>query len=183
MFDMNPVQEKMNRAIDAFKKEIAKQRAGRANPALISGLMVATYGTEQPLSQVASVTSESATVLAVKPWDKKLIPAIERAIHGSDLGLNPLTAGDIVRVPFPPLTEERRKEIVKLVKQTAEQAKVAIRNIRRDANQDVKDQEKAKILPEDQSKKFQEKIQKLTDDSIVQVDTLVSEKEAELMKV
>lgn len=183
MFNLNSVEDKMSKCCEALKKEISKHRAGRANPALLMSLPVTSYGSDQPMSQVASVTVEGPTTLVVRPWDKKLIPAIEKAIYSSDLGLNPLTAGDVVRVPFPPLNEERRKELVKLVKQSAEQAKVGLRNLRRDANTEVKDQEKAKILPEDQSKKFLEKIQEMTDKFIKQVDLIVEEKEAELMKV
>jgi ribosome recycling factor len=183
MFDIKNVIEKMDRAIDAYKKEIAKQRVGRAQPALIASLMVHTYGTEQALSQISSITAESATVLAVKPWDKKLIPSIERAIHGSDLGLNPVTAGDTVRVPLPALTEERRKDIVKQVKTSAEQAKVGLRNLRRDANTEIKALEKDNKVSEDESKRFQDKVQEATDKFIKMIDTLTQEKENEIMKI
>jgi ribosome recycling factor len=183
MFTIQSLDEKMVRCCDAFKKEISKHRVGRANPALLMGLMVSSYGSDQPMSQIASVTAESATTLTVRPWDRKMIPAIEKAIHASDLGLNPLTAGDVVRVPFPPLNEERRADLVKLVKQAAEQSKVGLRSLRRDANTEVKDQEKAKSLAEDLSKKMLEKIQELTDKYIKQVDAIVSEKEIELMKI
>ena len=183
MFNLTSVDEKMILCCESFKKEIAKQRVGRANPALLSNLMVSSYGSDQILSQVASITAESATTLAVRPWDKKLIPAIEKAIHASELGLTPLTAGDVVRVPFPPLNEERRKELAKIVKQASEHSKVGLRNIRRDANTVIKEQEKSKILAEDQAKKMLDKVQEMTDKFIKQIDTLVEEKEAELMKI
>ncbi len=183
MFNIQSVEEKMVRCCDAFKKEISKHRVGRANPELLMSLMVSAYGSDQPMSQVASVTAENATTLAVRPWDKKMIPAIERAIHSSDLGLNPLSAGDVVRVPFPPLNQERRADLVKLVKQAAEHSKVGLRNLRREANTEVKDQEKAKTIAEDVSKKMLDKIQEITDKYIKKLDSTVSEKEIELMKI
>lgn len=184
MFDMKKsVTEKMDKTIEAYKKELAKQRVGRAQPSLIANIMVLTYGTEQPLSQVASITAESATILAVKPWDKKLIPAIEKAIYSSDLGLNPATSGDTVRVPLPPLNEERRKEIVKHIKGLAEQSKISIRNIRRDANNEIKADEKAHVFSEDESKRHQDKVQESTDKFIKLLDTLTTEKEDEIMKI
>jgi ribosome recycling factor len=183
MFDIKNLNEKMDRAIESYKKELSKQRVGRAQPALISSLMVQTYGSEQPLSQISSITAESPTVLAVKPWDKKLIPAIEKAIHSSELGLNPVTAGDTVRVPLPSLTEERRKEIVKLIKGLAEQNKVGLRNLRRDANADIKNLEKANKISEDESKRFQDKVQEVTDKFTKLIDTLTQEKEVEVMKI
>jgi len=183
MFDTKHVEEKMQKCLDSYKKEISKYRVGRANPALIGSLMVSVYGSDQPLAQVASITAESANTLAIKPWDKKMIPAIEKAIHTSDLGLNPLTAGDIVRVPFPPLTEERRKEIAKLAKQESEHSKVGLRNIRRDANAEIKDLEKAKTMPEDVAKKTLDTVQVLTDKYIKMIDTAYEEKEKEIMKI
>jgi ribosome recycling factor len=181
MFDIKNCIEKMDKAIDAYKRDLSKLRAGRANPELITGLKIPAYGSDQPLAQLASVTVESATILAVKPWDKKLIPAIERAIHSSELGLNPVTAGDVVRVPFPSLTEERRKEIVKIVKTHAEQAKVGLRAIRKDANTELKIFEKS--ISEDEFKRLQDKIQETTDKYTKMIDTITNEKETELMKL
>ncbi len=183
MFNLNSIDEKMILCCESFKKEIAKQRAGRPHPDLLSSLPVDSYGAKQALSQVASITTESSTMLVVRPWDKKLIPAIERAIHSSELGLNPLTSGDVVRVPFPPLTEERRKELSKMVKHAAEHSKIGLRSIRRDANTLVKEQEKSKILAEDQAKKMLEKIQETTDKFIKLIDTLTEAKEVELMRI
>jgi len=183
MFDAKNLTDKMDKTIEAYKKELSKQRVGRAQPALIANLPVQTYGSEQPLSQISSISAESSTVLAVKPWDKKLIPAIERAIHSSDLGLNPVTSGDTVRVPLPPLTEERRKDIVKHIKTVAEQSKVALRNLRRDGNTEIKNLEKDNKISEDESKRSQDKVQELTDKFIKTIDTITQEKEIEMMKI
>lgn len=183
MYDLKNLTEKMEKSIESYKKELSKQRVGRAQPALIASLMVHTYGSEQPLSQISSISAESSTVLAVKPWDKKLIPQIERAIHGSDLGLNPVTSGDVVRVPLPALTEERRKDIVKHIKTIAEQAKVAMRSLRRDANAEIKALEKDNKMSEDESKRSQDKVQEATDKYIKLIDTVTAEKEAEIMKI
>ncbi len=177
------LQEDMLKAIESFKKEISKQRAGRAQPAMITSLMVNTYGSEQPLSQVATVTTEGPLSLLVKPWDRKLIPAIEKAIMTSDLGLNPATSGETIRVPFPALNEERRKEIVKTIKGMAETGRVVLRNLRRDSNNEVKQLEKDHKISEDEAKKAVDKIQEITDKNIKLIDTLFAEKEQEIMKI
>lgn len=185
MFDIKTgLTDKMEKTLAAFKNEVSsKCRVGGAQPSMIASLIVNLYGANQPLSQMASISNEGMSVLVVKPWDKKAVPAIEKAIHSSDLGVSPLTVGDIVRVAFPPLSEERRKEIVKLMKSFAEQSRVAMRNFRRDANTDVKQQEKDGVFSEDASKRLQDKIQESTDKYIKMIDTHIQEKEVEIMKV
>jgi ribosome recycling factor len=183
MFNFKDFEEKMKKAIESYRKELLKQRVGRANPLVIAEVTVSAYGVEQPLDRVASITAESGTQLAVRPWDRKMIPEIERAIHAAGLGLNPLTAGDVVRIPFPPLSEERRKEIVKTVRTISEQSKVGLRNLRRDANQDIKKLEKDHVITEDDSVSDQKKVQDLTDKYIKIIETLTDEKEKEIMTV
>ncbi len=174
---------RMLKSIEALKQELSKIRTGRANPGLLDHIKVSFYGTDTPLTQVASVSVESARSLLVTPWDKTVIPAIEKAILTSDLGLNPVTAGNVIRVPMPALNEERRKELVKLVREEAEGSRVAIRNIRRDSNQSFKDLLKDKKLNEDEERRAQADIQKLTDKSIAEVDKFLAAKEKELMEV
>lgn len=174
---------RMQKSIDTLKQELTKVRTGRASPALLDHIKVSVYGTETPLSQLASVSAESARVLLVSPWDKSTVSAIEKAIMTADLGLNPTTAGTAIRVPMPALNEERRRELVKVVRDEAENARVAVRNIRRDANQSVKDLLKAKTINEDEERRGQTDIQKLTDKSITEVDKMLATKEAELMEV
>lgn len=183
MFDFKDFEDKMKKAVEAYRKELMKQRVGRANPIVIAEISINAYGVEQLLDRVASITVESATQLAVRPWDRKMIPEIERAIHAAGLGLNPITAGDVVRVPFPPLSEERRKEIVKTVRTTSEQSKVGLRNLRRDANQDIKKLEKDSVITKDDSNADQKKVQELTDKYIKLIDTITDEKEKEIMTV
>lgn len=183
MFDFKDFEDKMKKAIDSYRKELLKQRVGRANPVVIAEISVTAYGMEQPLDRIASITAESATQLAVRPWDRKMIPEIERAIHAAGLGLNPLTSGDVVRVPFPPLSEERRREIVKTVRTASEQSKVGLRNLRRDANQDIKKLEKDHAITEDESVRDQKKVQELTDKYIKMIETVTDEKEKEIMTV
>lgn len=174
---------RMSKSIEALKQELSKIRTGRANPGLLDHIKVSFYGTDTPLNQVASISVESARNLLVTPWDKTAIPAIEKAILSSDLGLNPVTAGNVIRVPMPALNEERRKELVKLVREEAEGARVAIRNIRRDSNQSFKDLLKEKQINEDEERRAQTDIQKLTDKFIAEVDKLLLGKETELMEV
>ena len=174
---------RMQRSIEALKTELAKLRAGRAHPSLLEHIKVPYYGNDVPLNQVANVSVENARTLAVTPWEKPLISVIEKAIRVSDLGLNPVTAGTIIRVPLPALSEERRKELIRVVKESVEQAKVAIRNIRRDANNAFKDLLKDKKISEDEQKGAETVIQKMTDKFIVEVDKLLAAKETDLMAV
>jgi len=174
---------RMGKSVDAFKNELSKIRTGRAHPSLLDQVTVEYYGSEVPISQVANVSSEDARTLMVAPWEKDMVKAVEKAILTSDLGLNPSTAGTSIRVPMPPLTEERRRDLVKVVKNEAEGGKVAIRNIRRDANGDLKDLLKEKEISEDDERRAQDAIQKLTDKYIAEVDKALAVKETELMEV
>jgi ribosome recycling factor len=174
---------RMNKCIDALRNELSKVRTGRAHPSLLESIRVQYYGNETPLNQVASVAIESSRALTVTPWDKGMIPVIEKAISSSDLGLNPVTAGQIIRVPLPPLTEQRRKELVKVVRDAGEQAKVSVRNVRRDANQSVKDLLKEKKVSEDDVRRSETQVQKLTDKYIAEVDKTLASKESELMEI
>jgi len=173
---------RMNKSIESLKTELTKIRTGRANVSLLDHVMVDYYGSEVPIAQAATVTVEDARTIAVSPWEKALIPAIEKAIMSSDMGLNPVTSGDMIRVPLPALTEERRKDFVKLVRQEAEQCRVAIRNIRRDANADFKELVKEKEISEDDERGALEYIQKLTDKHIKSIDDILTSKEKELME-
>ncbi len=174
---------RMHKSIEAFQTELTRLRSGRASPGLIEHLMVDYYGNDTPLSQVASVTAENARMLLVSPWEKMLVPAIEKAILTANLGLNPTTSGTVIRVPLPALTEERRRDLVKIVKDEAEKARVSIRNIRRDANAHIKDLLKDKSINEDDERRAETVIQKTTDKFIAQVEALVAAKEADLMAV
>jgi ribosome recycling factor len=173
--------ERMKKTIESLKHELAKIRTGRAHPSLLEHVHVNYYGNEVPLSQTANVTVEDARTLAITPWERNMIQAIEKAILTSDLGLNPNTNGPVIRVPLPPLTEQRRKEFVKVVRAEAENARVAIRNIRRDSNAELKAALKDKHISEDEEKRSVEQIQKLTDQYIKDIDALLEEKEADLM--
>lgn len=174
---------RMKKSIEALQTELSKLRMGRANPSLLAHVMVDYYGSMVPISQVANITVQDARTLTVSPWEKKLTPAIEKAILTSDLGLNPASTGDLIRIPLPALNEERRRELVKVVKTEVEDAKVAIRNVRRDVNNHVKDAVKAKTMTEDEERKAQDRVQKLTDNFIAEADKLSQKKEAELMEV
>ncbi len=176
-------QTRMEKSIHALEDELAKLRAGRANPALLDSVMVSYYGSDTPLSQVATVGIEGALMLTVKPWEKHMVPDIEKAIRSSDLGLNPATSGDVIRVPLPPLSEERRKELIKRVKQEGEHAKVAVRNIRRDANSTAKDLLKEKEISEDQERKSEDIIQKLTDSFVSRIEEVLARKEKDLLEI
>ena len=173
-------EHKMNRTVETLREEFTKLRTGRASVGLLDHISVEYYGSMTPLSQVANLGVGDARTLTVQPWDRKMIPVIEKAILTSDLGLNPATSGDIIRVPLPPLTEERRREITKVVRSEGEDAKVAVRNLRRDANEQVKKLEKAKEVSEDDSRGAEKDIQKITDKYIEAIDKVVAEKEKEV---
>ena len=174
---------RMGKSIDSLKSELAKIRTGRAHPSILDQVKVDYYGTETPLSQVANINIEDSRTLAVTPWEKPMVAAIEKAIMSSGLGLNPMSAGTVIRIPLPPLTEERRRDLVKVVKHEAENARIAIRNIRRDANSDFKDLLKEKEISEDESHQSEDTVQKITDKYIAKVDELLTAKEAELMEI
>jgi ribosome recycling factor len=174
---------RMAKSVDSLKHELSKVRTGRAHTSLLDHIGVSYYGSEVPLNQAASVSVGDARTLVVSPWEKNMVPVIEKAILTSDLGLNPSTAGAVIRIPLPPLTEERRREMVKVVRHEAEFGRVAIRNIRRDANSDFKDLLKEKEITEDEDRRAQEEIQKLTDKYIEEIDNLLALKEKELMEI
>ena len=173
---------RMEKSLDALRRELAKIRTGRAHPSLLEHVHVDYYGSEVPIGQAASVTVEDARTLAVSAWDKTMVPIIEKAILTSDLGLNPTTAGTVIRIPLPPLTEERRVELGKVVHHEGENAKIAIRNIRRDANHHCKELLKEKEISEDEEHRAETEIQEITDRHIAQVDKIVAEKEQELLE-
>ena len=175
--------QKMQKSIETLKANLAKVRTGRAHTGILDHVLVDYYGTPTQISQVADVTLLDARTIGVQPWEKKMVAVIEKAIRESDLGLNPSTQGDLIRVPTPPLTEERRKEFVKLVKSEGEDAKVAVRNIRRDANEALKKMLKDKECSEDEERRAQDEVQKLTDKFVAEVDKLIAEKEKELLTV
>lgn len=175
--------ERMKKSLDALRAELAKIRTGRAHPSLLEHIHVDYYGSEVPLSQAASVSIEDPRTLTVNPWDKSMVGKIEKAILTSDLGLNPATAGTVIRVPLPALTEERRAELSKVVHHEGEQTKIAIRNIRRDCNHHIKELLKSKDITEDDQRRAETEIQQLTDKSVERVDEMVAEKEKELMEI
>ncbi|HKT94213.1 ribosome recycling factor [Paraburkholderia acidiphila] len=176
-------EQKMQRSIDAFKSDLAKIRTGRAHTGLLDHIQVDYYGSPVPISQVANLTLVDARTIGVQAWEKKMVPVIEKAIRESDLGLNPATHGDLIRVPMPALTEERRKELTKVVKNEGETAKVAVRNLRRDANEQLKKLVKDKEISEDDERRGSDDVQKLTDRFVTEIDKLVQTKEAEIMTV
>jgi ribosome recycling factor len=176
-------EQKMQKSIDTLKADLAKVRTGRAHAGILDHVQVDYYGTPTHISQVANITLLDARTIGVQPWEKKMIATIEKAIRESDLGLNPSTQGDIIRVPTPALTEERRKEMVKLCKSEAEDAKIAVRNIRRDANEALKKLLKDKAISEDDERRAQDDVQKLTDKFVTEIDKLVAEKEKEVLTV
>jgi ribosome recycling factor len=175
--------EKMQKSVDTLKNDLGKVRTGRAHIGLIDHIRVDYYGTEMPINQVGNVTLADSRTIAIQPFEKKMVPVVEKAIRDSDIGVNPATSGDVIRVPMPPLTEERRRELTKIVKHEGENAKVAVRNIRRDANTHIKDLVKEGEASEDQEKRSQEEVQKMTDKAIGDIDKLVADKEKELMAV
>jgi ribosome recycling factor len=174
---------KMKKSIEVLKADLGKVRTGRAHPGLLDHVIVDYYGTPTPLSGVANVTLIDARTIGITPWEKKMVAAIEKAIRESDLGLNPSAMGDTIRVPMPALTEERRKELVKVVRGEGEDARVAVRNLRRDANHALKDALKDKDISEDEERRAQEEVQKLTDRYVAEIDKMLQHKEAELLAV
>ncbi len=175
--------QRMDKAIASLKTELNKLRSGRAHPSLLEHVMVSYYGNDTPLSQVANITVEDPRTLGITPWEKTMIPVIEKAIMTANLGLNPATSGNIVRVPLPAMTEDRRKEMIKLVRQEAEHARVSVRNTRREANEAVKALLKDKDISEDDERRAEERIQKLTDKYVKEVDDILAKKEKDLMEV
>jgi ribosome recycling factor len=175
--------ERMAKCVAAVRSEFKRMRTGRASTAILDGVRVDYYGAEMPLSQVANVTVEDSRTLAVTPWDKSIVPVIEKAIMKSDLGLTPNTAGAVIRLPIPPLTEERRKEIIKVARHEAENARVAVRNVRRDVMNDLKERVKEKLVSQDDDHRAQDEVQKLTDRYVAEVDHALADKEKELLSI
>lgn len=176
-------QDRMEKSLGALKSQLAKIRTGRAHPSLLDSIVVSYYGSDTPLKQLANIIAEDSRTLALSVFDKSAIQAVEKAIMSSDLGLNPMSAGGAIRIPLPPLTEERRKDLIKVARSEAENGRVAIRNIRRDANSDIKELLKDKDISEDQARVSEENIQSTTNDFIKRVDVMVSVKEKELMEI
>ena len=176
-------EQKMGKSVEALKVDLGKVRTGRAHTGLLDHIHVDYYGSMMPLAQVANVTLADARTIGVQPWEKKMIPVVEKAIRDSDLGLNPATSGDLIRIPMPALTEERRRELTKVVHKDAEAARIAVRNIRRDANEHVKKLLKDKQCSEDDERHAQQDVQKLTDRFIAEIDKMLQAKEADLMAV
>lgn len=176
-------EQKMQKSLEALKNDLGKVRTGRAHAGILDHVQVDYYGSLMPINQVANINLIDARTIGVTPWEKKLAPAIEKAIRESDLGLNPSSVGETVRVPMPALTEERRKDLIKVVRGEAENARVAVRNLRRDANHALKEAMKAKTISEDDERRAQEEVQKLTDRFIAEVDKALAQKESDLMAV
>jgi ribosome recycling factor len=176
-------QARMTKCVQTFQGDLKKLRTGRAHPSLIEHLKVDYYGSEVPLQQIASINVEEGRTLVVSPWEKTVVAAIEKAIHKSDLGLNPMTAGTIIRIPMPPLTEERRRDITKVVRHDAESARVAVRNVRRDVMADIKEMLKEKLVSQDDERRAETEVQKLTDKHVAEIDQLLAAKEKEIMQV
>jgi len=176
-------EQKMHKAIEALKADLSKVRTGRAHTGLLDHIMVDYYGSAVPINQVAKITLIDARTIGVTPWEKKMLPVVEKAIRESDLGLNPASQGETIRVPMPPLTEERRRELIKVVKHEGETAKVAVRNARRDANGALKELVKEKQISEDEARRAEEEIQKLTDRFVAEIDKLLQAKEAALLSI
>jgi len=174
---------RMGKSVESLRHELAKIRTGRAHPALLDHLVVSYYGSDVPIRQVANITAEDARTLAVIPWEKDMVQVVEKAIMQSDLGLNPNTVGMVIRVPMPPLTEERRRDLIKVARHEAEQARIAIRNIRRDANHALKEAVKDKLISEDEERRSEETVQQLTDNYTKRVDKVLAEKEQDLMSI
>ena len=175
--------QRMQKCIQTFQGDLKKLRTGRAHPSLVENLKIDFYGSETPLSQVANIAIEDARTIVITPWDKNTVSAVEKAIHKSDLHLTPMTAGSVIRVPLPPLTEERRRDILKVVRQDAENGKVSVRNVRRDVLSDVKEALKAKLISQDDERRVQDDIQKLTDRFTGEIDQLVAGKDKEILQV
>jgi ribosome recycling factor len=183
MSSLQKARQRMDGAIEALRREFAGVRTGKASPALLDSVKVEAYGSTMPINQVGTVSAPEARMLIVQPWDKSLIKAIEKGLRESDLGLNPSNDGQVIRIPIPALTEERRKEYVKLVHKLTEEARVAVRNVRRDANDEIKHRQKDEGLSEDDIRREQGEVQKLTDQYIARIDELMKHKEAEIMEV
>ena len=175
--------ERMAKSVAALKQELTKIRTGRAHTSLLDHITVEYYGAQMPLNQVSNVNVEDPRTLTVTPWEKQMVPVIEKAILTSDLGLNPATAGTVIRVPLPPLTEERRKDMIRVVRNEAEGGRIAIRNIRRDAISSIKELMKEKMIGEDEERRGEDEIQGLTDEYIAKIDAVLADKEAELMEI
>ena len=175
--------ERMAKCVQTFQSELKKLRTGRAHPSLIEHLKVDYYGSEVPLQQVASIAVEDGRTLVVSPWEKSVVQAVEKAIFKSDLGLTPMTAGTVIRIPMPPLTEERRREITKVLRHDAENARVAVRNVRRDVMTDIKEMLKEKMISQDDERRAETEIQKLTDKHVADIEQLLAAKEKEVMQV
>ena len=176
-------EQRMLKSLEALRNDLAKVRTGRAHAGLLDHITVDYYGSPMPINQVANVNLLDARTISVQPWEKKMVQAVEKAIRDSDLGLNPMTQGYLIRVPMPALTEERRRDLVKVIKQEGESAKVAVRNLRRDANQQLKDLVKAKEASEDEERRAQDEVQKTTDRFIADIEKMIAQKEAEIMAV
>ncbi|HET6629121.1 MAG TPA: ribosome recycling factor [Woeseiaceae bacterium] len=175
--------KRMDKSVDSLRQELTKLRTGRAHTSLLDHITVSYYGSEVPLNQVANVNVEDSRTLTISPWERNMVQAIEKAIMSSDLGLNPATAGTVIRVPLPPLTEERRKDMIRIVRQEAENGRVAVRNIRRDALGDLKDLQKEKLIGADEERRGQEEIQGITDKHIAEIDRVLADKERDLMEI
>ncbi len=175
--------ERMRKSVESMQAAFAKIRTGRASPSLLNSISVDYYGTDTPLNQVASINVEDARTLAISPWEKQLVPVIEKALLKSDLGITPSTSGNLIRVPMPPLTEENRRDLVKVARQEAENGKVAIRNIRRDAISDIRELAKEKMVAEDEARKAEDGIQKMTDKHVGEVEKILASKEADLLEI
>jgi ribosome recycling factor len=180
---LQDAETRMKKSIESLEDQFSKIRTGRAHPSILDTIKVEYYGSEVPVSQVANITVEDARTLVVQPWEQHMVSVVEKAIMTSDLGVNPMTVGSIMRIPLPPLTEERRRELIKVARAEAENARVAIRNIRRDANGDIKGLLKEKEISEDEAHRAEEKVQKLTDKYVEQIETRLKEKEAALLEV
>lgn len=176
-------EQKMQKSLEALRNDLGKIRTGRAHTGILDHVMVEYYGSPVPISQVANVTLIDARTIGVQPWEKPMVAKVEKAIREADLGLNPATVGELIRVPMPMLTEERRRELTKVVKSEGENAKVAIRNLRRDANHGFKEAVKSKEISEDDDRRAQDEVQKLTDRFVQEIDKMLAQKEAELMQV
>ena len=176
-------EQKMQKSLEALKNDLGKVRTGRAHAGILDHVQVDYYGSMVPLTQVANVTLIDSRTIGVQPWEKKMIPVVEKSIRDADLGLNPATSGEVVRVPMPALTEERRKELIKVVRHEGESAKVAVRNLRRDANGALKDAVKAKTISEDDERRAEDDVQKLTEHYVADIDKMLATKEAELLQV
>jgi ribosome recycling factor len=179
----NDCVQRMQKCVQVFQADMRKLRTGRAHPSLVENLKIDYYGSDVPLQQVANISIEDARTIVISPWEKQVVQAVEKAIFKSDLGLTPMTAGTVIRVPLPPLTEERRRDLTKVVRGDAENAKISIRNVRRDVLSDVKEALKEKLISQDDERKAQDEIQKLTDKYVAEVDQLLAGKEKEIMQV